>query len=457
MRIRAIGTARATLLTAGFLALGVSAVSPASAFADTTDGDGSVLGGNQVSAPISAPINACGNALALFGTADGACKGGAKVKNHGGGGNNQTSGRHSVLGGNQVSAPISAPVNVCGNAVAVFGSSAAGCKGGAKVKNHGGGGNNQTSGRHSVGGGNQIIAPITAPVNVCGNSAAVLGDAVAFCKGGAEAGDGGYGGSRTSGRHSVLGGNQVKAPITAPVNVCGNAVGNAVAFCKGGAEVGDGGDGGDGDGGGGGHYSRKDERGVDNPVAPGLPVVSGMAKTVPMSPAGALPAFPELPATPQLPVQPPAAQPQRAASPSTGKPVPPSELPANGLPELPVRPQNVVNRLPQLPGGLPDLPGGTEKTRTTPVPAPAPAPAPAALPDLPGLPVGGDTVPPVVTQHAQHAQQTIAGQKVTPTAADETISSGMQGGSLFVLTVGALLAGASAAMAVARRIRFGRH
>lgn len=50
-----------------------------------------------------------------------------------------TSGAGGVLSGNQVVAPISVPVNVCGNAVAVLGIANAGCVGGASVHNHGGG------------------------------------------------------------------------------------------------------------------------------------------------------------------------------------------------------------------------------------------------------------------------------------------------------------------------------
>ncbi|GAA3220782.1 chaplin family protein [Actinocorallia longicatena] len=283
---------RTVLLTASFVALGAG-VLPGAAFADTTDGTGSVLGGNQVEAPISAPIdisgnalavfgdanasstggskvvnkggggggnktdgkhsigggnqvtapisapvNACGNAVAIFGTADAGCKGGAKVVNKGGGGGNKTDGKHSVLGGNQVTAPISAPVDACGNAVALFGSSEAGCKGGSKVINEGGSNGDVTSGKGSVGGGNQIYAPISAPVDVCGNSAAIFGDAVAGCKGGAKVvNHGGTGGMETNGEHSVLGGNQVDAPISAPVSVCGNAVGKAAAGCEGGSSV----------------------------------------------------------------------------------------------------------------------------------------------------------------------------------------------------------------------------
>ncbi|MGI8334732.1 chaplin family protein [Actinomadura scrupuli] len=296
MRTWAQGTARAVVLTASFVALGAGTVFPNSAFADTngnrsvlggnqldlpvsapidasgnavgvagksaasskggtavrggggngggqTSGVHSVGGGNQINAPISAPINACGNAVAIFGTADAGCKGGAAVTNSGKSGVGKTSGKGSVLGGNQVNAPISAPINACGNAVALFGSADVGCKGGSTVLNNGTGSKGgKTNGAYSVGGGNQVYAPISAPVNVCGNSAALLGDAVAGCKGGAKVHNGGGSGKlKTSGKGSVLGGNQVTAPISAPINVCGNAVGNAEAGCKGGAMVHNGG------------------------------------------------------------------------------------------------------------------------------------------------------------------------------------------------------------------------
>ncbi|MEU9025245.1 chaplin family protein [Actinomadura sp. NPDC048394] len=301
MRTWAKSTARNAALTASFVALGVSVV-PANAFADATNGDGSVLGGNQVdlpisapvdvsgngagivgsghgvskggasvlngggggqhtsgtgsvgggnqvSAPISAPVNACGNAVALIGKADAGCKGGSSVLNGGGSGGQKTSGEHSVLGGNQVNAPISAPVDVCGNAVAIIGKAEAGCKGGATVHNGGGaghgGGGQTTDGALGVIAGNQVNAPISAPVNVCGNAVAIVGEAVAGCEGGAIVKNGGHtgAGQKTSGLHSVLGGNQANAPVSAPVDVCGNAIGNALAECEGGASVRNGGHG----------------------------------------------------------------------------------------------------------------------------------------------------------------------------------------------------------------------
>ncbi|MCW2912900.1 MAG: hypothetical protein JWN52_968 [Actinomycetia bacterium] len=296
MRTWTQGTARAVVLTASFVALGAGTVFPTGAFADTTSGKGSVLGGNQIHAPISAPIdisgnaagvagesaahskggsavynggghgggktsgehsvaggnqviapisapiNACGNAVAIFGTADAGCKGGASTANSGSGGGGKTSGKGSVLGGNQVIAPISAPIDACGNAVAVFGSAEAGCKGGATVLNSGGSRGDKTNGKHGVGSGNQVYAPVSAPVNLCGNSAAIFGEAVAGCKGGAKVHNGGGSGKlQTSGKGSVLGGNQVIAPISAPIDACGNAIGNAAAGCKGGTMVHNGG------------------------------------------------------------------------------------------------------------------------------------------------------------------------------------------------------------------------
>ncbi|MEU4508479.1 chaplin [Nonomuraea bangladeshensis] len=57
---------------AAALALGAPA-----AHADITSGNGSILGGNQIRIPISVPVNACGNAVAVIGLSVAGCKGGA--------------------------------------------------------------------------------------------------------------------------------------------------------------------------------------------------------------------------------------------------------------------------------------------------------------------------------------------------------------------------------------------
>jgi hypothetical protein len=211
-----------------------------------TSGNNSVLGGNQINAPISAPVNICGWANSEFGKARGGCKGSAEIRGSGRGGN-RTSGDGSLLGGNQLNAPISAPVNFCGNATAIFGHATAGCKGGASVVG-GGSGGNVTSGRNSKLGGNQVITPVSAPINLCGSTVAVFGDTFSGCKGGATVhGGGGHGsfgnpwhsaGNDTDGRFAAGSGNQLIAPVSLPVSECGNAVGHTItAGCKGGAAV----------------------------------------------------------------------------------------------------------------------------------------------------------------------------------------------------------------------------
>ncbi|TMR12316.1 chaplin [Nonomuraea turkmeniaca] len=66
-----------TLAVAGAVAV-VSLAAPA-AHANVTSGNGGVLSGNQVHLPIGIPINVCGNAVAVLGSAIAGCKGGAKV------------------------------------------------------------------------------------------------------------------------------------------------------------------------------------------------------------------------------------------------------------------------------------------------------------------------------------------------------------------------------------------
>src|SRR5918999_1147344 len=411
MRTKVIGSARAAMLTAGFVALGAGAALPAGAYADTS-GTQSVLGGNQVSVPVNAPINACGNSIALVGTAGSSCEGGATAQGGSGAGSGRTSGTHSVGGGNQVTAPIKAPVNVCGNAVAVLGSSAAGCEGKAKARSGGcgGGGAGRTSGRNSVLGGNQAKVPANVPVNVCGNA---VGNAAASCEGGAKAGSGGSSGpGRASGRGSVGGGNQAHVPANVPVNVCGNAagvVGDAVAGCKGGSGGGNGGghengDGGYGPGGVGygsyGSHTPLTGVGAGDAAAPKLPAVPGGTAVQPVSPAGAMPVLPELPAEQSVGSS-PRTDTTTAAAPASSH----LSEPGTGLPG-------------EVRHGLKDPSVGAEPAN---------------------LPIGQDE---------PHTMR--------PAAAGTPLSSGMTDDSLYILALGALLAGASAVIGIPRRVRFTR-
>jgi len=241
----AVGTA---VLTAG-LALPASA-----AFADSgPNGDAgvlSVLSGNTVNAPVSLPVNVCGVAVTLLGGANAGCAGGAAsntvIAGGGGGGGNGNAGVASVGSGNNVNLPISAPVNICGVSGAVGGFANSGCKGGAVsntvIAGGSGGGGNGNAGDISALSGNTLNAPISAPINVCGIAAAIVGFANAACVGGAAsntviAGTN-SGENGNAGDISLLSGNDVNAPVSVPVNVCGIAagiVGFANATCVGGS------------------------------------------------------------------------------------------------------------------------------------------------------------------------------------------------------------------------------
>ncbi|MBD0418406.1 DUF320 domain-containing protein, partial [Streptomyces sp. TRM S81-3] len=87
--------------------------------------------------------------------------------------------------------------------------------------------------------GNNIQVPVSAPVNVCGNSVDVVGalnDAYGNSCGNVTREEGTYGSSSdssTSGARAVgtaedsyglLAGNNVQLPVSVPVNVCGNTV-----------------------------------------------------------------------------------------------------------------------------------------------------------------------------------------------------------------------------------------
>jgi hypothetical protein len=80
-------TAKTVMLAAAFAAAG--AALPGAAFARTgeaggsTSGSGSVLGGNRVSIPVSVPVNVCGNAAAVLGDSAAGCEGTAAVHHAG--------------------------------------------------------------------------------------------------------------------------------------------------------------------------------------------------------------------------------------------------------------------------------------------------------------------------------------------------------------------------------------
>jgi hypothetical protein len=254
-KVRWVSATAGAALVAATFALPGAGVAYASDNGNTTgNGNISVLSGNTITAPISAPINVCGISLAVAGFSNAGCEGGSSSTISGVGDNshngNVTGNRNISLGsGNTVTAPISVPVNVCGVSGAVGGFANSGCKGGSKsrISNVGNGSDNgNTTGNFNIPivSGNTVTTPVSAPVNLCGISLALLGFSNAGCVGGADSTISGVGGHSHNGNTTgnfnipVGSGNTITAPISVPVNVCGNAAavgGFANANCKGGS------------------------------------------------------------------------------------------------------------------------------------------------------------------------------------------------------------------------------
>ena len=209
----------------------------------TTGFNGGILNGNQLSNTLQVPVNVCGNSIAVLGFANASCGGGA-VANTGGmhahrggestqlerrhhgnggmagangwggasansnGGGNWTTGYNAgLLNGNQASNTIQVPIDLCGHAIAVAGFSSASCSGGAwanaeSATTESARTEDRTTGFNAgVANGNQISNTLQVPINVCGNSIAVLGFSSASCGGGAVANTGGMGNGNGHHRH----------------------------------------------------------------------------------------------------------------------------------------------------------------------------------------------------------------------------------------------------------------
>lgn len=238
-------------LTAGALLASGTAAS-ASPTMTSTDNLG-ILNGTQVLAPIQAPIDICGNAVAAAGAAYAACQGGAAATldpewsfDHyragpaAGGPTLVSTDNVGVGNGTQVYAPIQVPVSACGNAVGVLGAATATCQGGATADHgkdrpsrpgkdrpgkdrHGKGGYHQDDDKygHSGKGGKQD-----------GYAYQPEAEVVATNRGGPT--------MTSAGNVGLLNGTQALLPIQIPISICGNAIGvlgTAQAACEGGASA----------------------------------------------------------------------------------------------------------------------------------------------------------------------------------------------------------------------------
>jgi hypothetical protein len=240
-------------LSVGVLAAGALLFAPAAAQADAHQSNGDnngILNGTQLVTGVQVPVNIVGNSVGILGEANSFATGVNRVEGtHVGQFNGDNNG---IANGTQAYLPISVPLNIAGNSVAVAGQAnsvaaaandvhgrrteSAHAKSGWWGGNDGGQSNGDNNG---IANGTQIYAPISVPINACGNSIALLGGSFsqAIC------GNDVFGGTRVhrirreSGKvtesawqsngdnNGILNGTQIAAPISIPINVCGNSLG----------------------------------------------------------------------------------------------------------------------------------------------------------------------------------------------------------------------------------------
>jgi len=212
-----------------------------------------IANGTQAYLPISVPLNIAGNSVAVAGEANSAAAAVNEVHSRraesahttegwwGGHDGGQFNGdNNGIANGTQIYAPISVPINACGNSIALLGGafSQAICGndvfGGTRVHRfHRESGKVTESGWQSNGdnngilNGTQLYAPISLPVNLSGNAVGVLGEANSRAVSGnrIESGQGGWGNQSNGDNNGILNGTQIAAPISIPINVCGNSLG----------------------------------------------------------------------------------------------------------------------------------------------------------------------------------------------------------------------------------------
>ena len=168
----------ATVLTAGLVTTPLTA-----AFAETDGSDG-VASGNQIVVPVDIEADLCGNSLAALGISSAECTQVSEVL-YQASGHAETDGSDGVASGNQIVVPVDAAIDACGNAVAVGGVSEAECVEVVEVLEEESANTPETlagtDGSGGVASGNQIVVPVDAAVDICGNAVSVLGIAEAGC------------------------------------------------------------------------------------------------------------------------------------------------------------------------------------------------------------------------------------------------------------------------------------
>ncbi|WP_251856643.1 hypothetical protein [Herbiconiux sp. L3-i23] len=206
---------------------GITLLGATAANAAETSGEDSILGGTQAVPVITAPIQVDGLSLSLFG--DSATSGsGATAPVEAPVSAPVTGGADGIASGSQVAPVVTVPVDISDVAVSVFGDSSASSTGASSTSGEAASSAPTTEGTDSVAGGTQVAPVVTAPIDVSGVAVSLLGDSSTTSVGNAGAVNAPVGGAATApsttGNDSVAGGSQIGGAVTAPISVGGVAL-----------------------------------------------------------------------------------------------------------------------------------------------------------------------------------------------------------------------------------------
>ncbi|GGX09882.1 hypothetical protein GCM10010297_34300 [Streptomyces malachitofuscus] len=204
------------VFAAAAAATGILSLYGTPALADSFAGGGAedspgVLSGNNVQAPVHVPVNACGNTVTAVGAlneaSDNTCVNSDSGDEHGDGAHavGGTKGSPGVGSGNNVQAPIHAPVNACGNTV-----------NGLAAAN--GAYDNTCANLSDDGEAHDSDKSADRSVDSSSYTESTSGTSHSGSDGGAHA----VGAAK--GSPGVLSGNVIQAPIDLSLNACGNSV-----------------------------------------------------------------------------------------------------------------------------------------------------------------------------------------------------------------------------------------
>lgn len=183
--------------------------------------------GSPLNPVVNAPVDICGNTVAVIEDGSQSCD---PTSPSPGTGDNSDDGDGDPFAGNQINPVINAPIVICGNSVGILADAQAECS--PRSEDPSASTGNTTTGDDGLLSGNQINPVVNAPIVVCGNAVGVGGNASAQCD---PTGHGtGVGDNSTSGDGGVISGNQINPVANLPITICGNAIsvlGHAEGTC----------------------------------------------------------------------------------------------------------------------------------------------------------------------------------------------------------------------------------